>query len=603
MYGYAGKVLRVDLSRSTLEDERLVEEQARAYLGGSGLAARYLYDVLDSDVDPLGPENPLLFMTGPLVGTSAPACGRFAICARSPQTGLWGESNCGGFFGPELRFAGYDGVLITGRAEEPAYLTVVDGRPALRPAGHLWGEDTYASQERIRQELGDRKVRIACIGPAGEKQVKYAAVMHEHGRAAGRTGMGAVMGSKNLKAVAVRGSASVPLADPAAFRQAQREAWDVVKDDISTQMMRLGGTNFWMDMAIMYGSVPHRYFTKGEWPDAENLTATPMVDQLLVRARACYRCPIGCGRETKLERYGLDRVDGPEYETVASFGNQLLCDDLQDVTYAGHLCDRYGMDTISAAGTIAFAYYLFDQGIIGAEDTDGLVLRWGNLQPALVLLEMIAHRQGLGDLLAEGSRAVGRHYGVEDLAVQVNGLELPMHDPRAFSGQGLVYATSPRGACHMQGDIYMLQQGAWVPELGVVSGDQQGETESEVAAVVQTMNWRALTNSLIMCHLQNPPLELVLGMLNGATGNTFTADDLHMMGRDISDLKRLLNQRLGLTRENDRLPKLLTRPLDEGPTGGYVPDLDRMLAMYYDARGWDPSTGMPPSQRAVELGL
>ena len=603
MNGYMGRLLRVDLTRGSVEDEPLHEEYARQYLGGSGLAARYLFDLLDGDTDPLGPENPLLFLTGPLVGTSAPACGRYEVCARSPLTGLWGESNAGGFFGPELRFAGYDGILITGRSERPVTLSIVEGQAALRPAAHLWGQDTYATQELLRQELGEPKARVACIGPGGENLVKYAAIMNDHGRAAGRTGMGTVMGSKNLKGIAVRGTAAVPLADAEAFRMASGQAWDIVKDDIQTQMMRLGGSLFWMDMAMMMGDAPQRYFTQGEWEAAEKLTATAMVDSIFVRPRACYRCPIACGREVKLERYGLSQVDGPEYETVVSFGNLLLCDDLEGVAYAGHLCNVYGLDTISTGGTIAFATYLFDQGIIGEKETGGLVLSWGDLEPAIRLVEMIGRRQGFGDLLAEGSRAVGRHFGVEELAVQVNGLELPMHDPRAFSGQGLVYATSPRGACHMQGDMYMVQQGQWVPDLGVVAGEGQGETAAEVTATVRSMDWRALTNSMIMCHYENPPLQLVLDMLNGATGWALTAEDLALMGERITNLKRCLNHRLGLKRANDRLPRLVLQKLEDGGTEGYVPGFERLLDMYYEVRSWDPETGMPSPEKLIALGL
>jgi len=601
--GYMGKILRVDLSAGTLKEEPLNPQHAQQYIGGSGLAARILIDLIDRDTDPLGPGNPLLFLTGPLVGTSAPACGRYEVCARSPQTGLWGESNAGGFFGPELKFSGYDGILITGCAPSPVCLFIIEGKAGLRSAAHLWGLDTYVAQDRLREELADSKARVACIGPAGENLVRYAAILNDNGRTAGRTGMGAVMGSKNLKAIAVRGSSSVPLHDVAAFKEAQKQAWTVVKDDIQSQMLRLGGTSFWMDVGDMYGDIPQRYFTLGEWDRAEKLSGTAMNETILVKPRACYRCPIACGRETKLDRYGLSKVDGPEFETVASFGNLLLNDDLESVAYAGHLCDLYGLDTISTGGTIGLATYLFEQGIIGPAETDGIELSWGDIEPVLQLIPAIAARDGIGDLLAEGSLALARHFGVEELAVQVNGLEVPMHDPRAFSGQGLVYATSPRGACHMQGDAYMLQQGQWVPELGVVSAERQGETDAEVEAVIRTMDWRAITNSLIMCHFQNPPLDLILGMLNGATGWSVTAAGLAVMGERTSNLKRCLNRRLGLTSANDKLPKLLLQRLEEGGTGGYVPDIQSMLSKYYALRGWDGETGMPSSTKLAELDL
>ncbi|HUW13244.1 MAG TPA: aldehyde ferredoxin oxidoreductase C-terminal domain-containing protein, partial [Anaerolineae bacterium] len=335
----------------------------------------------------------------------------------------------------------------------------------------------------------------------------------------------------------------------------------------------------------------------------EKLTASAMVDSIFVRPRACYRCPIGCGRETKLDRYDLPRVDGPEFETVVSFGSLLLCDDLETIAYAGHLCNLHGLDTISTGSAIGFATYLFDEGIIGLQETGGLELGWGELETAVQLVEMIARREGFGELLAEGSRALGQHFGVEELAVQVNGLELPMHDPRAFSGQGLVYATSPRGACHMQGDVYMTQQGQWVPELGVVSNERFGETVAEVTAAVRSMDWRSVTNSMIMCHFQNPPLELVLGMLAGATGWSLTADDLALTGERISTLKRCLNRKLGLTRANDRLPKLVLQKFDEGGSEGYVPDTERLLKSFYEVRGWDPQTGMPDDAKLASLGL
>ncbi|MCK4965029.1 MAG: aldehyde ferredoxin oxidoreductase, partial [Dehalococcoidia bacterium] len=400
MNGYMGKILRVDLSAGEMRDEPLNEEYARAFVGGSGLAARIIYDMVGGDTDPLGPENPLVFMTGPLVGTAMPSAGRCSVCALSPLTRIWGEANTGGFFGPELRFAGYDGIIITGRAKKPVWLSIVHGRAELHDAADLWGSDSYATQEHVRQALADPKARVACIGVAGENQVLMAAVMNDGGRAAGRTGMGAVMGSKKLKAIGVRGSAKVPVSDPEGLKAATREINTYLKDDLAAQTFNLAGTAGAVDTLLMYGDMPIRYFQQGEWENASNLSGVPMADQYLNRSYTCYRCPIGCGRETRAPSYGLKKVDGPEYETLAALGSLAMVDDLEAVIYAGHLCNLYGMDTISVGCTIALACEMFERGIIGPGDTGGLEIRYGDVGIVHRLIEMIARREGFGDVLA-----------------------------------------------------------------------------------------------------------------------------------------------------------------------------------------------------------
>lgn len=603
MQGYQGRLLVVDLTTGQCLTEPLNEVHARQFLGGSGLGARYLYNLLGPDVDPLGPSNPLVFMTGPLVGTRAPSCGRYAVCARSPLTGFWGEGNGGGFWGPELRFAGYDGIVVRGASERPVYLSIRDDQTELRDAGDLWGKDFYETQEAIRESLGDRRTRVVGIGTGGERLVRYAMVMNDHGRAAGRGGLGAVMGSKNLKAIAVRGAGKVPLADAEAFAAAARAALSVVREDISSQMLGLGGTAFYADLGMMEGDMPSRYFTQGMFEAVENLGGGVMADTILIDKKSCYGCAVACGRETRLKRYGVERADGPEYETVASFGTMLLVDDLEAVSYAGHLCNRYGLDTISAGGTIAFVYYLFDQGLVTAGDLDGFTPAWGDVEPAIKMIELIAQREGIGDLLAEGSRAVGRHFGVENLAVQVNGMEVAMHDPRSYVGQAITYATSPRSGCHMQGDMYMLDSGEMVPELGQQAGDKAESSPEKARMAALRQDWRCVTNALIQCHLVNPPLEHVLDMLNAVTGWSVDAGELALCGERIFNLKRLINHRMGLTSENDRLPELLLRPLEDGGTLGVVPDMAVLLPAYYAARGWDPHSGEPTPETLARLQL
>lgn len=613
MNGYMGKLLVVDLTQGRLTEEAIDPAVAGEFVGGAGYAARYLYDELGPETDPLGPDNVLMFMTGPLVGTRAPSCGRYEVCALSPQTGIWGESNSGGYWGPELKRAGYDGIVIRGRAPEPVWLSIVEGQPpALHDAAGLWGLDTYQTQQRLRDELGNAKLRVACIGPAGENQVLYAAIMNDHGRAAGRTGMGAVMGSKNLKAIAVRGRQRVPLAHPDAFRQTAKEALRVVLDDMTTQIFGQMGTASGVDMCIMWGDMPNKYWTQPRFEEATNLSGVAMMETILKRGVPCYGCPVACGREVSLANtpYGADEdglleggvVDGPEYETVATLGSMLLVDDLPGVAYAGHLCNRYGLDTISAGSAISLAYLLYERGVLTPGDTGGLPLEWGNIETAHTLVEMIAHRQGLGDLLAQGTERIAAHYGAPDLAVHVNGLELPAHDPRAVSSMGLVYATSPRGACHMQGDMYMVEMGLTIPEVGIVPGTSRFVSRGRARVVANLQDWRTLYNSAIMCVFVNPTAPLLAQLLAEATGGPPEVAWWQQAGERIFQLKRAFNNRMGVRRGNDRLPERLMLPMANG-TQGRRPRMDILLEEYYRHRDWDWGTGRPSPQRLEELGL
>ncbi len=604
MNGYMDKVLIVDLDTGQMSTEHVDPTHARQYIGGAGLACRCLYETLDVNTDPLGPENPLMFVTGPLVGTDAPLCGRYEVCARSPLTGLWGESNSGGRFGPYLRFSGYDAVLLRGRAEHPVYLSIWDGHAELRDARGLWGKDSYATQEAIRSELKQDAVSVACIGPAGENLVKYAAVMNDWGRAAGRTGMGAVMGSKNLKAIAVGGHGRITLADESAFKATVHQTIDWIKEDVKAQFLAAGGTASATDTTMWLGDVPNRYFAQGLWEPCSDLGGGTMAETILTGKKACYRCTIGCGRVTRIQgKYATEAIDGPEYETAIGFGSLILSNDLSAAAYAGHLCNVYGLDTISASSTIAFCYHLYEQGLLSAADVDGLELKWGNADPVMALIEKIAHRSGFGAVLAEGSRALARKLNVEEWAAQVNGLEVPMHDPRAFVGMGLVYATAPRGACHNQGDMFLVDLGAPVPELGIELGDRLESSAEKALMTSRVMDWRALYNSLIMCVFCNPPASHVLDLLNAATGWGLELADLLPLGERAFDLKRMLNGKFGLTAEHDRLPKLLLQPLPDEQVETRVPDMGLLLKEFYKLRGWEPDSGMPDAETRLRLGL
>jgi aldehyde:ferredoxin oxidoreductase len=604
MNGYLGKLLYVNLTSGETWDEALDPTMARTYVGGSGLAARLIYPQVDGDTDPLGPDNPLVLMTGPLVGTAMPSAGRCAVCGLSPLTGIWGESNTGGFIGPEMRFSGYDGIVISGQADRPVWLSIVDGVPQIRDASELWGLDAYATQDRAREALGETRARVACIGPAGENQVPMAAVMNDHGRAAGRTGMGALMGAKRLKALALRGTGSVPLADPEGFSDVVREIVRDLDEDLVATALRMAGTAGYVDMGLMYGDMPIRYFQQGEWEDASNLSGVLMAEQYQTGIAACYRCPIACGRETQALRFGAEKVDGPEYETVAAFGSLAMVDDLEGVIYAGHLCNVYGLDTISTGCTIALACEMFERGALTAEDTGGIRIEYGDIETIHRLIKMMAHREGFGDILAEGSEALVARFDVPDLAATVNGLEVPMHDPRAFSGMAVTYALSPRGACHMQGDMYGVDTGQGPAiDVGIVPGDRFEDSERKGRIAARQHLWRTGYNAWTLCQFQNPGAERVLRALNAATGWGLDLDEVMRSAKRIVALKRMLNLRRGLERGDDRLPHVLLKSLGEGGAEGRVPNLETLLAGAYAELGWDPETGVPTREMLSALDL
>ncbi len=598
------KILRIDLTEKTFRVEPIDPALTRDYIGGSGLSARLLYEHINPDTDPLGPSNPLLYMTGPLVGTRMPSAGRCTVSARSPLTGLWGESNTGGFIGPELRFAGFDGVWISGRSEKPCWISIVDGEVEFHDASELWGQDSYQTQDSIRIILGDSKVRVSCIGLAGENLVKMAAIMNDHGRAAGRTGMGAVMGSKNLKALAFRGSGKVPLVDPEGYKETVSEILKLVNEDIAVQALRMAGTAGYIDMGAMFGDTPAGYYQLGEWENTSQLSGVRLAEEFLNKGTACYRCPIVCGRETRTVKYKLDLVDGPEYETIAAFGSLSLIDDLEGVIYAGHLCNTYGLDTISTGATIALACDLFDKGVITAQDTGGLEIRFGDVEMSHRLIELTARREGFGDLLAEGSAALAEHFEVPEMSATVRKLEIPMHDARAFSGMAPIYALSPRGACHLQGDMYGVDTGQGpATELGILPGDRFENSEEKGRITARAQAWRSVYNALIVCHFMNPGASKLGSALAAATGQEYSLDELLLVGKRLFTIKRMLNLKLGSTGADDRLPEFMLKSLPDGGTTGFVPDLPILLRGAYLEHGWDPESGLPTPAILQEYGL
>lgn len=592
-------ILKVNLSESTSDVFEIPQEWQIEYLGGASLAARLLYDQLIPDLDPLSAEAPLLFLNGPLSGTLGPAVGRYVVCGKSPATNIWGEANCGGFWGVELRKTGFDGLWITGKSPEPVYLRLNDGELRFLPADHLWGLETYQTRDALIEESGVAGTRVACIGPAGENLIPFSAIMSDHGRVAARTGLGAVMGAKNLKAIAVKGSQEIPLYDQDAYNRIRSQTNRELRGDPVSQVIRDLGTASAADYFDYLMEMPKRYFTRGFSEGEVTISGAHLKSRIFTGMSACHGCVIACGRVVDIGD-GKKRK-GAEFESLAGFGPNLLIDDPLYATRLSELCDRYGLDTISMSNTIGLAMLLFDKGIIDQHDTAGLDLTWGNAEVVEQLIHQTCRREGLGEFLALGARELGQHFGNEDMAVQVNGLELAYHDPRGASGMGLVHATSPRGACHNQSDYYMVEVGQVLTELGMAYYSPRSGAEKTLNVVIH-QNWRTIFNSLVMCIFANVQPDVVVALINDATGSDLTLTDLISIGEKGWNLKRAINNKLGLTRANDKLPKGLLRPYEDD-TDNYVPDFASMLEAYYNIRGWDRTSGFPGDEKLNELGL
>ncbi len=593
--------LTIDLTTGSNAVGIITNDVMEKYLGGSGLGAYLLYPELTPDLDPLSPEAPLAFLTGPLTGTSGPAVARSVICGKSPSTGIWAESNIGGFFGTELRKAGVDVLIVRGRAASPVYLWINDGRVELRAADHLWGAaDTYQTQDTIKEELGQPATRVACIGLAGEQQIPFALILCDHGRVAGRTGLGAVMGSKNLKAIAVRGRSSIYLDNQSEYAAIRARVNRELKDDIVSVSMRDLGTSSSSDLFDYFGLMPKKYFSSGALDGVENVSGSEVAETILSGISACHGCVIACGRKVQLTD-GVERK-GPEYETTIGFGPNLGITDLSFITRMGEICDRYGMDTISLSNTIGLVFKLFEDGLITSKDNGGDEFRWGDHAIVEKLVHQTVLRKGLGEIIAKGARALGEHFDSPNSAVEVKGLEAPYHEPRGGSGVALVYATSPRGACHNQGPYYLVELGQTIESIGVDFFNRQAGVE-KVKNVIHHQNWTSVINALVMCIFANVPPSDTRRLIQFATGYEYTLNDLLILGERSWNLKRMINHRLSPAGIDDSLPECFKVPLAEGGAAGYIPPIDEMLLAYYEERGWESSTGMPTTKKMQELGL
>jgi aldehyde:ferredoxin oxidoreductase len=612
----------VDLSSGKSWAEPLDETRARRYLGGRGMGARILLDEVPVGCDPFGPENRLVFAMGPLAGTFAPGAGRFVVLAKSPATDGFGEAYTGGFVAHELKYAGYDGIVVQGSAAELVYLAIANDRVEIRPAGHLAGRGTLETEAAIAGELGDRDVRIISVGVAGEKRVRYACVMNDTDRAAGRTGLGAVMGAKNLKAVAIRGTGRATLADPKKFRdfalanlaKIRKHPWLGDSPGGAGALGTAGGVE---DLSAA-GILPTRNWETGVWEYADRISGTAMKNTILLGHRACQACPVGCTRVVRVPDgpFGGVRPEygGPEYETVAAFGS--LCENrnLEAIALLNQRCNAYGLDTISAGTAIAFAMECFEHGIL-TEREIGFPLPWGDAPAMVRLLDMIARREGIGDVLAEGTRRaaaqIGR--GASDLAVEGKGLEFGMHEARGKKGLALSYATAPRGANHMEGfhDPSLGVPNAW-PELGITEAMDRFTLDGKPRVVRLAEDYTSFINSLPICSFMSLTIagirntEEITGMLAAATGwSDITLAEEMAIGERAYNLARAFTVRESGGKADDRLPAKLARRLRGGASRDQVitdRDIQPALQEYYRLRGWS-ETGTPTEARLAELGI
>lgn len=617
-HGWTGRILWVDLGTGTIKVEALPEELAYSYLGQSGLNARLLYDLAPPGMDPLRPEAPLIFGVGPLGGTLAPCSGRFTVTAKSPLTGIFGDSNCGGHWGPELKQAGYDHIVFTGRAEKPVYLWIDDDQVQLRDARHLWGMDTWETDAALKTELGDYTYQVACIGPAGENLVRFAAVICNLARAAARTGPGAVMGSKQLKAVAVRGSRGVRVARPAEFREAVERSLSAIRSDPLYQVASTFGTTAITGLAQMLGFLPTRNFQQSWFEEGDNLRGEVLLDKYVTRHKGCFNCPVSCSRYCRITEgpYAGTAGEGAEYESIASLGAKCGNGNLASVISANTLCNKLGLDTISTGNAIAWAMECYQRGIIRGEDTGVGPLNWGDHRLVVDLVGRIARREGFGDILAEGAPRAARKIGGADLVVHSKGLDYPAVDVRGTKGMALSFAVSTRGGDHLKG-LPMYEVGPEIyardikEQLGI---DVTPQYSLDYATKPQLMrwheNWHCVVDSLGICKLEGIAFKPLLpahfrDLLAAATGWDLEVDQLERIGERIWNLERLFGVREGIRRADDLPPARMYQPVSNGPAEGERLDpekFEQMLDEYYGLRGWGPD-GVPGREKLAELGL
>jgi aldehyde:ferredoxin oxidoreductase len=608
MNGWTGKLLRVNLSTGTQRIEDIPQAWLKDYIGGRGVADRYLWEEMDPRVDPYAPENKLIFATGPLTGTPVSCGARYMLVTKGALTGAVTTSNSGGHWGPELKFAGYDLLLVEGKAPKPVYLWIYDDRVEVRDAAAFWGKTVSETEDGIREQLGVPNTRVACIGPAGEKLVRFACIINDKHRAAGRSGVGAVMGSKNLKAVAVRGTRGIGIARPAEFMQAVWALRRKLAEAPGRQAMTELGTAMTIDLTNAFGGCPTRNFETGQFEHAENLNGNAIKDQRMVANKACFACTIACGRVTRLPGATADKFlvnthprnwktagEGPEYEAAWALGADTGVGDLDAVIKANWLCNDLGLDPISMGATLAAAMELYQRGVLTDKDVE-LPLTFGSGEALVRMTEATAYREGFGNELAEGSKRMGEKFKHPEVFMGVKGQEFPAYDPRGFQGMGVAYATCNRGACHLR---------AWTPGIETSGKVDPHATAGKAEWVAEEQDRTTAHDATGICLFTGTGSQLsdLVPCTAAATGVPYTYEDFVQAGERTWNLERLWNLRAGLTAKDDTLPqRLLKEGHKSGPAKGVVVRLEEMLPVYYRVRGWD-GQGVPTRDKLAELGL
>lgn len=600
MNGYGGRILRVDLTSGRVTAQPVDPEMARKYIGGRGFAAKIIYDEVRG-VDALSPGNKIVVASGPFAGVFVPAGGKTTFAAKSPATGIYGDSNVGGHLAAEMKYAGYDAIVVEGAAAKPVYLYIEDDRVEIRDAQDYWGKGAIEAERLLKEKLGD-EFQIAIIGPGGEKLVKYACVNHDIGREAGRTGVGAVMGSKRLKAIAVRGTKTIPVADVDMVRSISKEMFDKMYADPGLKVWHEYGLGSVVPWSNSIGSLPTRNFQSGYFEGVKGIDHESMKASIIVGSKGCFGCPMCCGKFSFIKPRNI-YVEGPEYETTALIGSNCALTNIEDVAYANYLCDELGIDTISTGNVVAFAMECYEKGIIGQSQTEGIALTFGSVDAFEALARKIACREGIGDLLAEGVREASRVWGQgsERIAIQVKGLEWSGYESRAAPANMLAYITADIGSHHNR---------AWAITYDIAEGREK--LDGKAKKVIELQHIRPLFDQLGACRLQWVEMGISLDnyarLYPAVTGIQATWDDLLATSERVYNLTRAYACRelSGFGRSHDYPPaRFMEERIPDGSTAGSLiarDQVDRLLDDYYRLRGWD-SNGIPTAETLRRLGL
>ncbi len=621
--GYAGKLLYVNLTEGSVEKRPLDRDLALNYIGGRGFSSRILFDELKPGTDPLSPENRLILATGPLNGTPTPSASRLVVAAKSPLTGALGDASSGGYFAPELKYAGFDAVVFQGRATHPVYLWVDDGKAEIRSARRLWGQKIHETSELLKEEIGDDDIHICAIGPGGENLVRYACIVTDEEGVAGRCGIGAVMGSKNLKAVAVRGSGDVGIADPKRFKEAIDVYRQTLAGEVWTEVLRRLGTPNLVAHRQKLGIWGAKNFQRATLDGWEKISGETFREKFLQKALGCMGCMVRCRRYSAIKEGPLapTYAKGPEYETINSLGAKTYITDPAVILRAHHLCDEYGIDEQTAGSSIAMAMELYERGILKKDQVDGEELVFGNGEAVLHFIEKIALRKGFGDLLAEGTKILGERLNAGYYAIHVKGLEVDASDPRSLPTRALTYSVATRGSCHLRGFPYIdefIKPEEAKAFFGTEKVSDLQALEGKGKMVAWSENWITVGNLMGLCifawyrsrtfpTLITRGLDLVNEVYVATTGLPMTGEELYRCGERVYNVEKLFNVREGFGRESDYPPqRFFGEAMPDGPGKGSKlnrDDYDRLLDEYYEARGWDKVSGHPTPEKLRQLGL